>query len=147
MRVWIVFLLAVLGGAPAMAQTLERQRESLAIFEQFAGEPVDQISNFTYTDWRPLGESHLALFRTAGKAWLVDLRSPCVGLDWAKTIAIRSATGTINARFDRVEFRDGLGPSARVERCIIDRIRPVDYAKVRDAEAQARKARKAAKDG
>lgn len=133
-------LLAALAAMPAVADRLARQEAALARFQQFAGEPVKRMPSFTLTDWRPLGKTHLAVFRGPVTAWLITVREPCIGLDWARAIAITSTGGTVSPRFDRVVFRDGIGPGARREDCRIEEIRPVDYRKVRDAERAARAA-------
>ncbi len=125
---------------PLAADTLARQEAALAVFQQHAGEPVKKIATFTLSDWRPLGKTHLAVFRGPVTAWLVRVQDGCFGLDWARTIGLTSTGGTVSARFDRVVFRDGLGPSARRETCRIEEIRPVDYRKVREAEKAARAA-------
>jgi hypothetical protein len=125
---------------PAAAETLAKQEEALARFQQFAGEPLKKMPSFRLTDWRPLGKTHVAVFRGPTTAWLLTLRDPCIGLDWARSIAITSTGGTVSPRFDRVVFRDGIGAGARREDCRIEEIRAVDYRKVRDAEKAARAA-------
>jgi hypothetical protein len=127
-----VLLLAAFA-APVAAQTRARQLESLALFELHAEPPTDRIRSFRLTDWRPLGPRHLAVFRGPVNAWLIQVRDGCVGLDWARSVALTSSSGIVMARFDRVQFRDGPGPRARKEQCRIETIRPVDYRKVREA--------------
>jgi hypothetical protein len=124
----------------AAAQTLARQEAALALFQQHAGEPVAKIPSFTLSDWRPLGKTHLAIFRGPVTAWLLTVQDGCFGLDWARSIGLTSTGGTVAARFDRVVFRDGIGATARRETCRIEEIRKVDYRKVRDAEKAARAA-------
>ena len=136
----VASLLAAALATPAAAQTLAKQEEALARFQQFAGEPLAKMPSFTLSDWRPLGETHLAVFRGPVTAWLITVREPCIGLDWARSIAITSTGGTVSPRFDRVIFRDGIGPGARREDCRIEEIRAVDYRKVREAEKAARAA-------
>ena len=133
-------LLAAVFALPAGAQTLAKQEEALARFQQFAGEPLNKMPSFKLTDWRPLGKTHVAVFRGPTTAWLLTLREPCIGLDWARSIAITSTGGVVSPRFDRVVFRDGIGAGARREDCRIEEIRSVDYRKVRDAEKAARAA-------
>lgn len=140
-RLAAALALTLLLAAPgAGAQTLARQEAALARFQQHAGEPVSRIPSFTLSDWRPLGKTHLAIFRGPVTAWLVKVQDGCWGLDWARSIGLTSTGGTVSARFDRVVFRDGIGPSARRETCRIEEIRPVDYRKVREAEKAARAA-------
>ena len=133
-------LLLVASAAPARADTLARQLESLAVFERHAEPETDRIRSFRLTEWRPLGERHLAVFRGPVNAWLIQVEAGCVGLDWARSIGLTSSGGMVMARFDRVQFRDGLGAAARQEQCRIETIRPVDYRKVREAERAQRAA-------
>jgi len=142
-RRWIPVVLALIAGAvvaPATADTLVRQEAALALFQRHAGEPVKRMPTFTLSDWRPLGKTHVAVFRGPVAAWLIQVQDGCHGLDWARTIGLTSTGGTVSARFDRVVFRDGIGPGARRETCRIEEIRPVDYRKVRADEKAARAA-------
>lgn len=144
----LVAVLALLVGAPAAhAETRSRALESLARFQDSAGEPVRQIRAFTLSSWRPLGPEHLAVWRGTNKVWLVKVRPLCLGLEFARSIGLTSSASTINARFDRVVFRDGFGASARTEQCVIEQIREVDYRKLRDAERLARNTRDQASGG
>ncbi|MCE3004066.1 MAG: DUF6491 family protein [Xanthomonadaceae bacterium] len=142
-RRWIPVVLTLIAGAlvaPATADTLARQEAALALFQRHAGEPVKRMPTFTLSDWRPLGKTHVAVFRGPVAAWLIQVQDGCHGLDWARTIGLTSTGGTVSARFDRVVFRDGIGPGARRETCRIEEIRPVDYRKVRADEKAARAA-------
>jgi hypothetical protein len=129
---------ALVAAAPAEASRKERDAARLALVEKIAGAPVDRIVSFTLSDWQPLDDNHLVVFRGPVTAWLLTVREPCLGLTWARTVGISSTGGSISRRFDRVLFRDGLGAGARHEQCRIEEIRPVDWRQVRAAERAAR---------
>ncbi len=134
----VAVVAALVSAAPVDASRKERDAARLALVEQLAGEPVERIVSFTLSDWQPLDDTHLVVFRGPATGWLLSVREPCLGLTWARTISITSTGGSIARRFDRVVFRDGLGAGARHEQCRIEQIRPVDWRKVRAAERAAR---------
>lgn len=136
---WVAALVSMLpAAAPADASRKERDAARLALIEQLAGAPVERIVSFTLSDWQPLDDTHLMVFRGPSTGWLLTVREPCLGLTWARTVGITASGGSIARRFDSVVFRDGIGPGARHEQCRIDQIRPVDWRKVRAAERAAR---------
>jgi hypothetical protein len=134
-------LTLLLGVPSAWANARARELASLARFQDSAGPPVSKIRSFTLSHWRSLGPEHLAVWRGTNKVWLLRVRPLCHGLEFARTIGFTSSASTISARFDKVVFRDGIGPGARTERCVIAEIREVDHRKLREAERLARSTR------
>ncbi len=109
----------------------ERQAARLALYEAHAGEPVRSIRTFRWDRYEVLGDNAVALWASPQRGWLVKLRSPCIDIDSTRMIAIEQASPALYARFDRIVFRTFSGID---ERCVIDTIRPIDYAAFRAAE-------------
>lgn len=112
--------LAVLLLAPAAnADTRERMAENHAIFERYAGEPIDEIRRFRLQRWRTLGERTVAVWISPQEVFLIDVARPCRSLEYAKTLGAVARQRILAARFDHL--------SVEGERCRIERIRPVDW--------------------
>ena len=117
------FLLGVLAMPPVFAETDAQLAEDYLRHERFAGADLDEIRNYRLYRWQPLGETALAIWANPGDLYLVDVESPCNGLDWAKTIGTDGRNRTLMARFDSIVFGN--------QRCRVMRIRPVDVAAMR----------------
>lgn len=107
-------------GGPA-----ERRAERLAEYERHAGAPVDSFHFWDMKRFEVLGERQLAVWTTIDDAWLLTVRKPCPGLEFASAVGIGSTQRRVSARFDTVNF-DGM-------RCQIETIRPVDGDALQDA--------------
>lgn len=128
--VLFVLAIALLAGC-ATNNRAERQATRLALYEAHAGEPVRSIRTFRWDRYEVLGDSAIALWASPRRGWLVSLRKPCIGIDSTRLIAIEQTSPSLYARFDRIVFRTFSGVD---ERCMIETIRPVDYAAFRAAE-------------
>lgn len=137
MRRWWMLLLALAVCGVAGAETRERMAKEYQLYREFSGAPVNHVTAFRLYDWKPLGQSALAVWTRGHQSgvYLLEVDRPCPGLDWARTIGITDGVNTIHAKFDRVKFVDG--PRGPVITCLIREIRPVDYKALR----AARKAR------
>lgn len=115
--------LALASGA-ALADSPKLMREHLAIFERFAGAPVERVLSFRGVDqWKPLGKSAIAIWINHNRVFLLQVEQPCVGLDWTHGIRLTSHHPVIEARFDSIEFGQ--------QKCRIAEIRPVDWENAR----------------
>jgi hypothetical protein len=133
-------LIAAASSTACATNAAAREAERLALYRSHAGEPVDSIQYLgSYSGWTPLGEKAFALWTRPSQAYLIDVHSPCIGLDFADSIGIRSFGGRISARFDQVYVRGGAGgPST----CQIKEIRPLDVKAIRADEKRLRDERK-----
>jgi hypothetical protein len=128
----VLGLLASLLAACATPGPREREAAALARYQAAAGEPVPRFQYFSLREWTPLGDSHLALWTRHREAWLLTVESPCNELPWAMQVGLDAASGnSVSARFDAIVVRG--------QRCRILEIRPVDVAKLKESEADARR--------
>lgn len=110
-----------------------------AQFLQYAGEPVHQFTYLgRYDSWQAVGPDTLVLWPTFNKAYLLTLGQPCTGLEYAQRIGLSSTNRTVTANIDTVRFEGH-------QRCFIQEIRPVDYARMQADRRAARE--KAAHSG
>jgi hypothetical protein len=105
--------------APASADTRARMDENRAVFERFAGPPIEEIRRFRLQRWRPLGELTVAVWISPQEVFLLDVARPCTSLEYAKSLGVSARQRVLSARFDRITVEG--------ERCRIERIRPVDW--------------------
>lgn len=129
-------LVALLGCVMALAgcatsSPKQRDADSLARYQEFAGEPVDSFHLRRLQSWVSLGREHFAVYTSLNEAWLIEVWQPCNGLDFAHAIALTSTGSRVYARFDSVRFEQ--------QTCRIQQIRKVD--------ARAMKAARRAESG
>ena len=75
-------------------------------------EAADRISG-----WEQVDDQHVLLRLSPQDQYLVTLRSPCLGLNWARNVGVTMSNNTIWAGFDAITV-DG-------NQCEIERINPV----------------------
>ncbi|MBL8264125.1 MAG: hypothetical protein JNM58_17060 [Xanthomonadaceae bacterium] len=133
-------LIAASSSTACATDAATREADRLALYRSHSGEPVDSIQYLgSYSGWTPLGQKAFALWTRPSQAYLIDVHSPCIGLDFADSIGIRSFGGRISARFDQVYVRGGAGgPST----CQIKEIRPLNVKALRADEKRLREERK-----
>ena len=124
----IAALAAVLAlglAAGAVADSPKTMARNLAELEQFALPPIDEIRSYRFYDWKPLGDTRLALWTRPNRdVYIIEVFGPCMDLPWAHSIAVGSGGAVLSARFDSVRFgRDS---------CRIRSIRPVDWRALRE---------------
>jgi len=110
---WLLGLVACAAPGPA-----QRMAARLQQFEAVAGAPVESFHFWQLDRWEPLGERHVAVWTRVNEAYLIEVREPCSGLDFARSIALTSTQNRVQRRFDSVLFEH--------QRCRIESIRPVD---------------------
>ncbi|GMV29551.1 MAG: hypothetical protein AMXMBFR59_16760 [Rhodanobacteraceae bacterium] len=123
-------LLALAAVAPAQAMT-DSERERLAEYERFAGEPVKDMPFWRLQSYEALGNEALVVWTGVNKAWLIKVLPPCTDLPWAKAVGLSSTNHRVSAKFDHVV--------AGKDRCNIASIQPVDDKAVRAARKEKRK--------
>lgn len=109
----------------------ERELARLDEFERHAGPPVDDFHFWSIDRWESLGPDAVAIWTRVNEAWLIRVRQPCTGLEFASSIAVTSTNNRVYRAFDSVLFER--------QRCRIAEIRPVD-GKAMKAERRARDA-------
>lgn len=122
-------LLALAVVAPAQAMT-DSERERLAEYERFAGEPVKDMPFWRLQSYEALGNEALVVWTGVNKAWLIKVLPPCTDLPWAKAVGLSSTNHRVSAKFDHVV--------AGKDRCNIASIQPVDDKAVRAARKEKR---------
>ena len=103
----------------------------LALYRAHVVEEVGSIPFSGSIDrWTGLGESALAVWTSPGRAWLLELGSPCPYLDTSYSIGFDSRDGRIDSGFDSVVPLEG---GMQIP-CRIDAIYRIDTDALREAE-------------
>ena len=134
----LLLALAVIA-ACSHGPTLTTQ-ERLDLYRQHSGAPVlsFRLERMTGTQqWTPLGDQALAVWSSANRGHLLELRNRCPGMLSAGGIAITNSLGQVTARMDSVVPRR-VGASGLS--CRIDTIRPIDGRALRAAKRELRNA-------
>ena len=126
-----ILLAAALLAASALAQadTDTTMAHNLALYEKYAGAPVEEIRQFRQDGFQMLGERAIGVWSNPGELYLVEVE-PCGGLDFARAISISSTQRVVSRRFDHVSFEH--------QRCRIERIRRVDERAMKKDPAYAK---------
>jgi len=124
---WLACALAAL--LAACAHTLADPQERLARYRQNAGSPVASIDYARNMRWEALGDQALAVWPRRDTGFLLELASPCNGLDEATSIQISRSEGRVRSRMDsvRVMSLPGARPMQRAP-CPIMLISPIHDA-------------------
>ena len=126
---------ALAAALPAQAIT-DREKEQLALYQRFAGAPVDDMPFWRLQRYESLGDEAVVVWTAVNDAWLITVRSPCAELPWAKAIGLTSTAHRVSAKFDHVVVgRD---------RCMIASIQPIDYKALRIEQREDSAAKKEA---
>lgn len=127
-RIACIAALFALTACATSAERRQFQQEQLAIYNKYAGEPVDQIRSFRLIGWQPAGDLSILLEARLNQWYWLDVDGPCMDLPFAQAIGFKTTMNTLQARFDSliVEGRP----------CRIRTIRPIDYKAAR-AELRA----------
>ncbi len=101
----------------------ELRRAEAEAYLTHAGEPVEQVTAFRLTGWRPIDREHVVLWRSANEAYLIRVQQPCIHLEFAHRIGVEYQAPVLRSRFDAILVEG--------QRCRIESIRPVDDRVVR----------------
>ncbi|HEX7342089.1 MAG TPA: DUF6491 family protein [Rhodanobacteraceae bacterium] len=123
----------MLAGCAASRARHQQERSRLAAIQAAAGKPVGAFDFMTRDlwSWEPLNEHELLVYTRPRQAWLLDV-GVCPQLPYTVSIGLTSHVGQVSVMTDSVLVQGGMLP------CTIERIRPVDVAKLHK-EMQARK--------
>ena len=128
----VVAMAAILFACAGVAQADTRayEKEELARFERYAGQPIEEFPMFELWQWQVLGPDKLVLWSTIHDAFLIRVDKTCNNLEWTHGLSVtQEMRMKVTNKFDFVVFRD--------QRCKITEIRPVDYkAMLKDGKAQ-----------
>jgi hypothetical protein len=113
----------------------ERELARLEEVEPHAGAPVQDFHFWSIDRWEGLGPEHVMIWTRPNEAWLIRVRLPCNGLEFAQSIGLSSTQNHVYRAHDAVLFEH--------QRCRIAELRPVDGRALK----QARRARHAAEHG
>ena len=117
------FALVASGCSADGAGPRERELARLERFERFAGEPVEEFRFWKIDRWEGLGPDAVAVWTRIDEAWLMTVRTPCNGLEFAMAIGVSSTLNRVRRLHDEVLFER--------QRCRIQEIRPVDVRAMR----------------
>lgn len=126
--------LVVLGALSACSGIARREDERVtaARYREYAGEPIENFSYLGRLDgWRALSRDQLVVWTGLNKAYLLTVAGSGTDLPSATRIGITSKTGNVSRGFDTVLLHRG-------QRCTIAAIRPIDYARMKQDEAELR---------
>ena len=99
----------VTAGLCACAHAPTDPQERLARYRQHAGTPVASIAYVRNMRWEALGDQALAVWPRRDTGFLLELASPCPGLDEAGSIQITRSEGQVRARQDAVRVMSMAG--------------------------------------
>jgi hypothetical protein len=115
-----------------------RETKQAALYEQYAGPPVDGFTYLgRYDSWTSIGRYQLVVWTTPNNAYLITVRPPCTDLPFAQHVGLTQTAHTVTQKFDF--DLDGR------ERCWIQSIQPVNYLQMkRDLRQKSAAAKTAA---
>lgn len=125
----VVAMAAIVFTCTAQADTRAYEKEELARFQRYAGQPVDEFPMFELWQWQVLGPNTLVVWSTIHDAFLLRVDKTCNNLEWTHGLSVtQEMRMKVSNKFDFVVFRD--------QRCKITEIRPIDYkAMLKDGHA------------
>lgn len=139
LRPWlsVAGLLALLAGCSSVPYA-QRASQRQAAYAAAAGAPVRSFRFFSLYSWEPLGRDQLAVYTRPNEAWLLDVGG-CTDLEFTNAIGLTSNLHEVSVRFDKVLT------GRRDFPCTIERIRPVDVAKLKTVQHEQRRIEAAAR--
>lgn len=135
--------MAALSGC-ASSNNLSRA-EQLGVYEAAAGEPVASFSYLgSINSWVPVGDRHIAVWTRPSEAFLLGFDASCPDIDTTPVISLTSQGSRVYAGFDKVMVHNH---SSMQIPCRIREIRPLDTARLKAAEKEARERAQDASSG
>ncbi len=113
----------------------EKNKEVLAHYMAYAGEPVSQINSYTHFDsWTPIDNEHVLIHTNVNQTYLLTLAPPCIDLPFATRLGVKTRfPHEIESGFDAIRVGR--------EECRILEIRPVNYKQMQADLSAAKKER------
>jgi hypothetical protein len=127
--------LTLLTACASARRAEEQNKEMLARYSAYTGEPVSQINSYTHFDsWTPVDNEHVIIHTNVNQTYLLTLAPPCIDMPFATRLGIKT-------RFPH-EIQSGFD-SVRVgrENCRIIDIRPLNYKQMQADLAAQKKER------
>lgn len=90
--------------------------------------PVERVQAFRISGWNHLDRTHVILWASVRKPYLVTTMSPCDGLRYAETLAFTTTTGNLS-RFEKLVVRSSGGFR---EECLIREINELERLELAD---------------
>lgn len=131
LRLAVIAACALVVAVPLQAQTRDTQQKNLDKYLAYAGAPVDKFQFWNLTQWELVGPDKVVVWPRLNQAFLLTVDEPCQELQWAKSIGLTSSVNTVTRRFDSV--------IAGRDKCRINEIRPIDYARYQKDRSAERK--------
>lgn len=123
-------LAAVMASACADGPARRNDRDVLAKYDGYIGEPIRGFTAFRAQSWQPVRRDRLILWTSMNDAYLITLAGPCTDLMFAHSVGVTSTTSEIST-FDSVLVgRD---------RCPIKQINPIDVRQMKADRAADKK--------
>ena len=116
MRTLFAILLAMVVTS-ACANGLERNRDPLAQYDGYIGEPVRSFTAFRVQSWQPVDTNQLILWTGVNDAYLIKVEGYCPDLPYANTVSVDNKTSQIST-LDSIIVKG--------DRCRIKQINPID---------------------
>lgn len=128
--------LSLLTACASSRQYEQQQKENLARFQKYAGEPISEITSYTHDDgWSSVDNEHVVVHVNVNQSYLFTLAPPCYELERASVfLGIKTRLPhVISSGFDSVRIgRDT---------CRILEIRPLNYKQMQADLAAEKKDR------
>lgn len=106
----------------ACAQGLQRNRDPLAKYDGYIGEPIDRFTAFRLDSWQLVDKDQIILWTGINDAYLVKIDGFCPDLAFAHTIRVNN-TGSQVTTFDSIQVRR--------DRCRIRQINPINVKQMK----------------
>jgi len=122
-----VLILSSCAGNPADSIPLEEKLERQGYV---IGQPIKRINNYQVNGWASVDLKHIIINFGPSRDFLVTLRSPCVGVLDAASLAFSTTIGYLSDK-DKLLVRDDGG---HLSNCFIDTIHELEKIKKTDPE-------------
>ena len=102
----------------------ELNKQALARYATYSGEPVGQIHSYSHFDsWSPIDNEHVLIHTNVNQTYILKLAPPCIDLPFATHLGVKTRfPHEIDSGFDSIRVGR--------ESCRILEIRPLDYKKM-----------------
>lgn len=135
---WLALPMALGACASLSGHPSDQQRR--ADYEAAAGPAQNSFRFFgSLWSWESLGTDRVVVYARPNEAWLLDVPG-CIDLPFTNTIGLTSNLHRVSVGFDKVlAGRGDFGVKGRGGvPCTITRIRPVDVARLKQAQVERR---------
>lgn len=122
----------VLAMGVAHADTRATQAKNLEKYTPYLQAPVEDFRFWSLYKWQLVGPQQVVVWSTVKDAYLLTVEAPCPKLEWANGIGLTSQQShRVSRRFDFL--------TAGKDRCRIEKIEPIDTARMNEERRAAGK--------